>query len=55
MQPSLGGKIKGAWNLVGMRSIDTLMKKTAPKWWYAYKRTSLLKAAEKELEAADFR
>jgi hypothetical protein len=55
LQSSISGKLQGAWNLFGMRHIDTLMKKTAPKWWYAYKRTSLLKAADKELEAADFR
>ena len=51
LQSSMSGKLKGVWNLVGMRSIDTLMKKTAPKWWYDYKKTSLLKAAGKELEA----
>jgi hypothetical protein len=55
LQSSIGGKLKGAWNLFGMRSIDTLMKRTAPQWWYEYKKTSLLKAAEKEIEAADFR
>lgn len=55
LQSSISGKLKGAWNLFGMRNIDTLMKKTAPKWWYEYKKTSLLKAAEKELEAADTR
>jgi hypothetical protein len=37
MQPSLSGKLKGAWSLVGMRNIDTLMKKTMPKWWYKRK------------------
>lgn len=55
LQSSIGGKLKGAWNLFGMRNIDTLMKRTAPKWWYEYKKTSLLKAAEKELEAFDAR
>jgi hypothetical protein len=55
LQASISGKLKGAWNLIGMRNIDTLMKKTAPKWWYHYKKTSLLKAAEKELEASDVR
>ncbi len=55
LQSTMSGKLRAAWNLFGMRNIDTLMKKTAPKWWYAYKRTSLLKAAEKELESADFR
>jgi hypothetical protein len=54
LQSSISGKLQGAWNLFGMRNIDTLMKKTAPRWWYSYKRTSLLKAADKELEAGDF-
>lgn len=51
LQPSLGGKLKGAWNIVGMRNIDTLMKKTAPHWWYNYKKEKIFKAAEKELAA----
>lgn len=38
LQDSLGGKLKGAWNLFGMRSIDTLMKKTFPQWWYNSKK-----------------
>jgi hypothetical protein len=33
MQHSLGGKIKDVWILIGMCNIDTLMKKTAQKWW----------------------
>ncbi|MBK6991810.1 MAG: cupin-like domain-containing protein [Chitinophagaceae bacterium] len=37
MQPPLAGKLKGAWSLIGMRNIDTLMKKTMPKWWYKRK------------------
>jgi hypothetical protein len=49
LQASMGGKLKGAWNLFGMRHIDSLMKKTAPKWWYEYKREKVLKAAEKEM------
>jgi hypothetical protein len=47
---TLTGKLKGAWNLVGMRHIDTLMKKTAPVWWYDYKKEQVLKAADKVLE-----
>ncbi len=43
MQPSLSGKLKGAWNLVGMRSIDTLMKKTVPKCGTKTKRKNCLK------------
>ena len=37
MQRSTSGKLKGLWNLFGMRSIDTLMKKSFPKQWYSYK------------------
>ena len=51
MQPSLAGKLKGAWSLVGMRNIDTLMKKTAPKWWYARKEKRVYRNAEKELRS----
>ncbi|MCH5597040.1 cupin-like domain-containing protein [Niabella ginsengisoli] len=49
LQSSIGGKLHGAWNLFGMRNIDTLMKKTAPKWWYARKRVNLYKNADREL------
>lgn len=49
LQSTVSGKLKGAWNLFGMRHIDSLMKKTAPKWWYDYKKEKVLKAAEKEL------
>ena len=38
LQPSLRGKLRDAWNLFGMRSIDTLLKKSCPFWWYAYKK-----------------
>jgi hypothetical protein len=51
LQPSLSGKLKGAWNLFGMRSIDTLMKKTAPIWWYENKRKKVFENAQKELQA----
>jgi len=53
LQPSLGGKLKGVWNIVGMRNIDTLMKKTAPIWWYNYKKDKIFKAAERELSSLD--
>lgn len=53
LQPSLTGKLKGVWNIVGMRNIDTLMKKTAPVWWYNYKKDKIFKAAEKELSSID--
>lgn len=54
MQPSLSGKLKGAWNLLGMRSIDTLMKRTAPKWWYGRKEKRVYANAEKEMKEAAF-
>jgi hypothetical protein len=44
-QPSLKGKLRGAWNLFGMRSIDTLFKKTFPEWWYAYKKEKVYASA----------
>jgi hypothetical protein len=50
LQSSVGGKLKGAWYLFGMRSIDTLMKKTAPQWWYGVKKDQTFRAADKELQ-----
>jgi Cupin-like domain len=52
MQPSISGKVKGIWSLIGMRNIDTLMKKTAPKWWYNRKQKKVFANAEKELQAS---
>ncbi len=51
LQPSLSGKLKGAWNLFGMRSIDTMMKKTSPKWWYENKRKRIYSNADKAIAA----
>lgn len=50
MQSGLGGKLRGACNLIGMRNIDTLLKKTAPKWWYNFKKERIMLAAKKELD-----
>jgi hypothetical protein len=49
LQPSITGKLKGAWNLIGMRNIDTLMKRTAPKWWYESKKKKIFENAGREL------
>jgi hypothetical protein len=49
LQPSLGGKLDGVWKLFGMRTIDTVMKKTVPHWWYDSKKKKIFKNAEKEL------
>ncbi|MGC4101222.1 cupin-like domain-containing protein [Ferruginibacter sp.] len=52
LQSDLGGKLDGLWKLFGMRNIDTLMKKTAPKWWYERKRRKLYELANQELKTA---
>jgi hypothetical protein len=49
LQPTISGKLKGAWNLFGMRSIDTVMKKTLPKWWYDNKKKKIFENAEREM------
>lgn len=49
LHPTLSGKLRGAWNLLGMRGIDTLMKKAMPRWWYEQKRKKIFRNAEKEL------
>ena len=49
MQPSLSGKLQGVWNLFGMRSIDTLLKKTAPKPWYNWKKKQIFENPERAL------
>ncbi len=53
MQSGLGGKLHGVWNLFGMRSIDTLFKKTTPKWWYNIKKRKVYSNAARELEQAN--
>ncbi|HJY21814.1 MAG TPA: cupin-like domain-containing protein [Hanamia sp.] len=50
LQSSFSGKAKGVWNLFGMRSIDTVMKKTNPKWWYNYKIKKIGQHASQELK-----
>jgi len=52
MQNTLGGKLTGVWKLLGMRSIDTVMKKTAPKWWYDLKKVKVYQLAESEISGA---
>jgi hypothetical protein len=49
LQPSIAAKLKGVWNLFGMRSIDTVMKRTAPKWWYENKKKRIFENADREL------
>jgi hypothetical protein len=49
MQEGITPKLHGVWNLFGMRGIDTLLKKTAPQWWFSFKKRKAFAAAEKEL------
>ena len=49
VQAGISGKIKGAWNLFGMRPFDTLMKKTMPEWWYSYKEGKTFEEAGREI------
>jgi hypothetical protein len=49
LQGSVGGKLNGFWKLFGMRNIDTLMKKTFPKWWYERKKKKVYELAALEL------
>ena len=51
LQDSMGGKLKGFWNLFGMRTIDTVMKKTLPKPWYNYKKNKIFKSANEALKS----
>jgi len=50
MQSGIGGKLEGLWKLFGMRGIDTLMKKTAPHWWYNRKKQKVFDLAEDEMK-----
>ena len=49
LQPSIGGKLKGMWSLIGMRNIDTLMKKTVPVWWYKKKEKRVFENAARAM------
>lgn len=46
---SMTGKLKGLWNIAGMRNIDTILKKTMPHKWYSWKEKKVFEDAEKEL------
>ena len=52
MHPSVSNKLKGLWNLFGMRTIDTVMKKTMPGPWFNWKLKKINKAAANELKLA---
>jgi hypothetical protein len=43
------GKLKGVWNIIGMRNIDTLMKKIRPHGWYDWKQKQIFERSGKEI------
>jgi hypothetical protein len=49
LNSSVTGKMKGLWNIAGMRNIDTLMKKTMPHKWYSWKEKKTFEAEEREV------
>jgi hypothetical protein len=55
LQPGMLAKLKGAWNLFGMRSIDTALKKTVPEWWFTYKKRKAFQKAAKVLAVRSFK
>ena len=50
---TIGGKINGGWNVIGMRNIDNLMKKTIPQKWYNWKQKKIYQAANKEIASTN--
>ena len=50
LQPSIFGKLTGVWNLFGMRTIDTLLKKTMPVKWYNWKQKRIYKKANEAFQ-----
>jgi hypothetical protein len=49
MQQGITPKLRGLWNLFGMRTIDTVLKKTVPQPWYHYKKTKAFERANRAL------
>jgi hypothetical protein len=52
LDETLKGKLNGLYHLVGLRSMNNLLIRLAPEWWYDYKRKVARKRAERVLEAA---
>ena len=47
LQNTTVGKLNGVWNLFGMRSVNTILKKTVPKTWYQWKEKKVFERATK--------
>lgn len=50
LQPSIVGKLTGVWNLFGMRTIDTFLKKAMPIKFYNWKQKRIIKNANKAIK-----
>jgi len=50
MNASLGGKLKGLSNIVLMRHLDSLLKKSLPGPWYSFKEKKSFQKAASQLE-----
>lgn len=47
---TLAGKLNGLYHIAGLRSMNNLMIKMAPEWWYHYKRKVARQRAEKAMK-----
>ncbi|ACU60560.1 cupin-like domain-containing protein [Chitinophaga pinensis] len=52
LDETLTGKLNGLYHIVGLRSMNNLLIRLAPEWWYHYKRKVARRRAERVLEAA---
>lgn len=50
LDQSLTGKLNGLYHLAGLRSMNNLLIKMAPEWWYHYKRKVASQRAEKAMK-----
>ncbi len=47
---TLAGKLNGLYHIAGLRSMNNLMIKVAPEWWYHYKRKIARRRAERAMQ-----
>lgn len=52
LDETLPGKLNGFYHIVPMRLMNNLLIKTAPRWWYHYKRRAARKNAETAMKRA---
>ena len=49
LDQTIGGKLNGLYHIAGLRSVNNLLIKMAPEWWYHYKRKVANERAEKAI------